>query len=148
MRAYPNCGRVACLKGYDPESFHFNTRAPQAHFDRQLDVLRLLVGSGLDVYLYLVLTCADVRNVSDKMEMLIERLRLISPNLPLRVSPQKIALHSPVVARKRWPEEAVAIVDNQYRALEAWRRCLSRHYSSDDLRVPCYDVPIRPGSVA
>ena len=53
MLGYANFGKVGCLKGYDPESFHFNTRAAECHFDPPVDILRRLVRSGLDIYIYL-----------------------------------------------------------------------------------------------
>ena len=46
---YPFYGRVACFKGFDDESFAFNTRAEKSWFDRQFDLMQRLVRSGMDV---------------------------------------------------------------------------------------------------
>ena len=102
MLGYANFGKVGCLKGYDPESFHFNTRAPECHFDRQLDILRRLVRSGLDIYIYLVLTSPQLRDVRGKIEVLLDRLQTIHPNLPLRVS---LPLRSTCILRLRRASE-------------------------------------------
>ncbi|HAZ48865.1 MAG TPA: hypothetical protein DDW76_14665 [Cyanobacteria bacterium UBA11369] len=142
MKNYKNFGRVGCLKGYDPESFHFNTKAPSEHFYRQLEILRRLVKSGLDVYVYLVLTSSNLDQIDEKMERLLDELQDIHPNLPLRVSPLKIKPYSPTVSRMKSSEE-IAIEKNQYYALNVWKKGLTKRFSSSQLDLPCYQVSIQ-----
>jgi uncharacterized Fe-S cluster-containing radical SAM superfamily protein len=52
---YANYGRVCCIKGFDSRSFAFNTRASPADFGRQFDILRRVIGLGIDVYGYVTL---------------------------------------------------------------------------------------------
>lgn len=145
MRTYKNFGRVGCLKGYDPSSFHFNTRAPSDHFYRQLDILGRLVREGFDVYVYLVLTAEDSSNVEDKMERLLDLLQNIHPNLPLRVSPLKIKPYSPTVSRMRGTQ-VDALDSNQYEALAAWKKSLARRFTKEQLSLKCYEVSINQNS--
>lgn len=142
MKNYKNFGRVGCLKGYDPKSFHFNTKAPDEHFYRQLEILRRLVRSGLDVYVYLVLTSDDLSQVDEKMERLLDSLQDIHPNLPLRVSPLKIKPYSPTVSRMKNTEET-AMIQNQYYTLNVWKETLVKRFSSDQLKLPCYQALIK-----
>jgi uncharacterized Fe-S cluster-containing radical SAM superfamily protein len=56
IASHPRYGRVACFKGFDPESFAFNTRAAPELFDRQFTLFRRLVGMGMDIYGWLKAT--------------------------------------------------------------------------------------------
>lgn len=141
MLNYTNFGRVGCLKGYDEESFHFNTKAPSDHFFRQLNVLNRLIRTGLDVYVYITLTSSHLEGVGDKMERLLDNLQGIHPNLPLRVSPLKIKPYGPTVSRMKADHE-FSMEENQYRALQAWREALSHRFSAVELALPCYEVPL------
>jgi uncharacterized Fe-S cluster-containing radical SAM superfamily protein len=141
MRSYKNFGRVGCLKGFDPSSFHFNTKAPPEHFYRQLEILKRLSTTQLDLYLYLVLTSSDISELTEKMERLLDNLQDIHPNLPLRVSPLKIKPYSPTVSRMKSLEE-IAMEKNQYCALMAWQEALRKRFSPQELKLPCYEVKI------
>ena len=56
VASYPNYGRVACFKGFDPQSFAFNSQRGKEWFERQFELMSRLVGSGMDVYGYVTLT--------------------------------------------------------------------------------------------
>lgn len=138
---YRNFGRVGCLKGFDRESFHFNTGAPPEHFDRQLRVLSRLVKTGLDVYVYLVLTSRGLDKVKVKMDRLLDSLQAIHPNLPLRVCPIKIIPFMPTLSRMHSAERGAA-EQNQYRTLEVWREALAGRFPAAQLSQPCYLIDI------
>jgi len=44
---YPNYGRVGCFKGFNEESFVFNTMAAPSMFDRQFELMGRLVDLGM-----------------------------------------------------------------------------------------------------
>ncbi len=76
-----------------------------------------------------------------KIEVLLDRLQTIHPNLPLRVSPIEINLHTPTAARLGVAEWA-ALQHNQYRVLGVWQECLARRFTTDALQQPSYAVRI------
>lgn len=142
MLNYKNFGRVGCLKGYDHDSFHFNTKAPSEHFDRQLDILDRLVKIGLDIYVYLVLTTPHLKHLDQNLKQLVDRLQAIHPNLPLRVCPLKIKPYSPTTGRMK-DSESESMQYNQYVALDKWKSILSERFTLEQLALPCYEVTIR-----
>jgi Fic family protein len=52
---YKNYGRVCCIKGFDADSFAFNTTADPSGYDYQFEILRRYVDLGIDVYGYVTL---------------------------------------------------------------------------------------------
>lgn len=141
MLNYRNFGRVGCLKGFDPKSFHYNTNAPPEHFYRQLDVLKKLVRTGIDQYIYITLTSQHTEGVREHFEKLLDRLQDIHPNLPLRVSPQKIKPYYPTLLRMTEDEE-VAMTRNQYYNLAVWKDALAKRFTQAELSLPCFAVDI------
>ena len=47
---YKNYGRVCCFKGYNEDSFSFNTCAQPQLFDQQFDLMGRLLTLGIDLY--------------------------------------------------------------------------------------------------
>jgi hypothetical protein len=143
MLAYPNYGRVACLKGLDATSFAFNTGAPPDHWERQMTVLEKLVRSGLDLYVYLVLATPDDVGLDARVEGLLDRLQRIHPHLPLRVYPMKVDWHSPMRHRVRSAMHLDAINKHQFSALVSWQNAMARRFSEAELSRPCYLIELR-----
>jgi len=56
LATYRNYGRVCCFKGFDEESFSFNTGADSLCFDRQFELFKAYVDLGLDLYAYATFT--------------------------------------------------------------------------------------------
>ena len=56
IAAYRGYGRVACFKGFDEESFEFNTASSRSGFASQLSLFRRYIAEGLDIYGYITLT--------------------------------------------------------------------------------------------
>lgn len=126
VRTFRGYGRVGCFKGFDAESFAFNTAADPALFDRQFDLFRRLVELGLDVYAYVTLTAPGADCIGDRIARFVDRLQRVSPLLPLRVVPLEVQVFTPVEARLS-PARRAALV-HQHRAVEAWVRELENRF--------------------
>jgi uncharacterized Fe-S cluster-containing radical SAM superfamily protein len=67
---YANYGRVCCFKGFNAESFTFNTCAKPELFERQFDLMRRLLTTGLDLYAYITLTTPSAQEIGADTEVL------------------------------------------------------------------------------
>jgi uncharacterized Fe-S cluster-containing radical SAM superfamily protein len=134
-------GRVGCFKGFDRESFGFNTATEQDLFDRQFDLIGRLVGLALDVYAYVTLTSPTGDGVADRVARFIDKLQAVAPLLPLRVVPLEVQLFTPVRARlSRVRRESLVY---QKRAVEAWTRELDCRFPAAVRNLPIVDVRLR-----
>lgn len=142
IRAYRNYGRCCCLKSFTAEGFAETTGAKTIFFERQIELLRRLVMWGVDVYVYLTLTCVRLDDLRQKMSAFIDRLQNeVHHNLPLRVVPLEIKVFTPTMSRLTMPRrDALA---HQYAALEAWQEELDRRFSSQERALPIYLVPLQ-----
>lgn len=138
VAAYPMYGRVSCFKGFDPESFSFNTKAAPGLFDRQFELMARLVGSGIDVYAYATLTTPTDAGVGDKVRRFVDRLQAVDERLPLRTVPLEVRVFTPV--RGRMDEEKHRAIDNQQRAIEAWAEELRRRFTAAERALRVTDV--------
>jgi uncharacterized Fe-S cluster-containing radical SAM superfamily protein len=127
--SYPGYGKVGCFKGFDEESFAFNTEAPPTHFDRQFELFKRYFDEGLDIYSYITFTHIGKTHLKDAMERLVERLQRIDETLPARTVPLEIAAFGPVHDRldeaRRWAMDV-----GQYKALDEWQTIVSRRLSN------------------
>lgn len=135
---YPTYGRVCCFKGYDPESFAFNTQAAPDLFDRQFALFKTLLSEGLDLYAYVTFTSPDRTTLNSAMPRFLDRLQAIHPNLPLRTVPLEIELYTPVGPRMNSVHQQA--MRNQWSACEAWQAELERRYSSADRECAITEV--------
>jgi uncharacterized Fe-S cluster-containing radical SAM superfamily protein len=142
VRSHPTYGRVCCFKGYDAESFAFNTLASPELFERQFKIFDALLRDGLDLYAYVTLTGPNTTEIVSAVPRFIDRLQAISPNLPLRTVPLEIQQYSPTVSRMR-PVHQEA-VRNQWLACETWQRELDRRYPTEDRGRPIHEIPLSP----
>ena len=81
VRNYPMYGRVGCFKGFDEESFMFNTGAAAADFSRQFEIMRALLDLGIDVYAYVTLTTVSSEGISDRIARFVDQLQELDVNL-------------------------------------------------------------------
>lgn len=135
-----NYGRVCCFKGFDAESFAFNTGARRELFDRQFDLFRRLNNLGLDLYAYVTLTAPPSSSIRDAVRRFVDRLQEIHENLPLRTIPLEISIFSPVRSRLNLARSSSLAV--QYEALEAFRLELESRFASAARSVPIAEVPL------
>jgi uncharacterized Fe-S cluster-containing radical SAM superfamily protein len=139
---YKNYGKVCCLKGFDRESFSFNTLAEPELFQRQVELLKRLVAeTTIDLYGYATFTAPDDVGVAKAMAALVDQLQEIDKYLPLRVIPLEVRGFTPATARmKAQHERALAV---QYDAISAWNDELRARFSSDERALPICNVPLR-----
>lgn len=130
IATYTNYGRVCCFKGFNAESFAFNTRAEPALFDQQFELMRKLLTLGIDLYAYVTFTIPSRVGIADDMRRFVDRLQMLDENLPLRTVPLQIQEFTPV--KERLNHATFEALQNQQIAIEAWLQELERRYSSEE----------------
>lgn len=141
IASYPNYGKVCCLKGFDSDSFAFNTSADPSHFDKQFSLLGNLVATGIDIYLYATFTTPTDRNIKSSIPRLIDRLQNLHINLPLRTVPLKIELFTPVLNRLNQSKRDA--VKFQHYALEAWCTEIENRFSITERNSEITEIRVR-----
>lgn len=137
---YRKYGKVCCLKGFDEETFAFNSGLSPHQFENQLLYLKKYVDLGLDVYGYFTMTCPNTDHIERKIRNIMDKLQAIHAYMPLRFSLLKIVEFSPVKARMhRIHEDALG---NQYVAMETWYNELNRRFSTKELSTRVCDINI------
>lgn len=134
LAAHPRYGRVACFKGFDAESFAFNTTAAPELFDRQFTLFARLLATGMDLYGYATFTTPSAGGIAAKMRAFTDRLQRIAEHLPLRVVPLEIQVWGPVAPRMG--ADRHASLGLQQEAIAAWRDELTRRFAPADLAAP------------
>ncbi len=87
----PGFARVGCLKGFDAESFTFNTRADGKLFEQQIDLLARFVQARFDQYGYITITTVNTGGLQGKMARFLDIIQSrVHPNFPLRIVPLRI----------------------------------------------------------
>jgi len=139
LAAHPRYGRVACFKGFDAESFAFNTRASPELFARQFTLFSRLAATGMDLYGYATFTTPSPGHIPAKMTTFVDRLQSIDEYLPLRVVPLEIQEWGPVGPRMREVHhQSLAL---QQDAITAWTTELARRFTPADLAEPITTIP-------
>jgi uncharacterized Fe-S cluster-containing radical SAM superfamily protein len=138
VASYPKYGRVACFKGFDEESFAFNTRAEKEWFGRQFELMSRLVRSGMDIYAYVTFTTPSDKNITDGMRRFVDRLQQIDENLPLRTVPLEIQKFTPML--ERIDESHEAAMGHQWRAIEAWQQELDDRFTVKQRSLPITEI--------
>ncbi len=140
VASYRNYGRVVCFKGFDRESFEFNTGASAELFEGQFTLLHRFLELGLDLYCYVTLTTPNDTDIEIKMCRFIDRLQDLDSNLPLRVVPLEISVFSPVA--RRLNDTRNSALRHQWPAVEIWQRELERRFSLSARALPICDVQL------
>lgn len=124
---FKNYGRVGCFKGFDPESFTFNTKAEPKFFDQQFALMARLVRAGFDVYGYVTLTTPTEKDIEPKVVRFIDRIQEeIHPNFPLRTIPLRISTFTPTQSRLGLDQERA--LEFQEVAVTTWNAELHRRF--------------------
>ncbi len=139
MAQYPHHSRVGCFKGFDEDSFVFNTKAPRSGFGRQFEVMQDFIDDGFDMYAYATFTSLNTSNVGAGMRDFVDRLQAIDPLLPLRTIPLAIKPYS--VTRSREVADLEGVLDRQEHAAAAWEEQLLARFTPDQLATPYEEVP-------
>jgi uncharacterized Fe-S cluster-containing radical SAM superfamily protein len=138
ITTYRNYGRVCCFKGYNAESFAFNTRADPSIFVRQFTLFSRLLTLGIDLYGYATFTSPSSDRLHSDMRSFVDRLQDIHPLTPLRVVPLRIETFGVVEPRVR-PIHEIALA-TQEEAVIAWNEELRRRFTPDELSTPMVDL--------
>ena len=140
IATYPKYGRVCCFKGFNAESFAFNTSAEPALFDQQFELLRRLLTLGIDLYAYATFTSTRSVGIAEDMRRFVDRLQMLDENLPLRTVPLQIQEFTPV--KQRLNQDIYEVLHNQQIAIEAWRHELESRYSSEERACNIASIPL------
>lgn len=130
LSSYAYYGRVGCFKGFDENSFSFNTKAPPAMFSTQFSLMRRLVDAGFDVYGYATFTSNSDKDLTRLMANFVDRLQTeVHPVFPLRTVPLRILEFSPT--KDRMTDDHRRALDIQKTAVAAWTAEIERRFPSD-----------------
>ncbi|QMW05416.1 hypothetical protein [Spirosoma foliorum] len=123
-------GRVGCFKGFDPESFSFNTNTYPELFDQQFVIMKRLVESRLDMYGYVTLTAQTADSLQNKMISFMDQIQeRIHPNFLLRTIPLPIKTFSPSIPRMAsLHHQAISI---QQEAVAVWNDELQKRFTAE-----------------
>ena len=140
---YRNYGRVCCFKGFDAESFAFNTHANGEGFRDQFAIMRRMLRLGIDLYGYVTLTSGNSDQVARRVATFVDHLQELDANLPLRIVPLQIQVFTPV--SKRLNPEREKSLSVQEEAIAAWSAELARRYPSELRQAAIAAVPLETG---
>jgi uncharacterized Fe-S cluster-containing radical SAM superfamily protein len=140
VRTHRNYGKVCCFKGFDAESFAFNTSAAAELFNQQFDLFRRYITLGIDLYAYATFTSPPNERVDQAMSSFVDKLQDVHVNLPLRTVPLEIRAFSPMESRLGDRQESAIKVQNE--AIQCWNMELARRFSSQERDRPIYEVEL------
>lgn len=140
IKNYKNYGRVCCFKGFNKESFSFNTKANPILFDQQFKLFKKLMDLGIDVYAYATFTTPVIENLEYDMLSFIDKLQQVHELLPLRTIPLEIQLFSPV--ESRLTNEMKESIDNQWKAISIWNNELKKRFEPTLLKKNIVDISL------
>lgn len=135
---YQNYGKVCCFKGFDPQSFAFNTKAAPELFERQIELLQRYVDLGIDVYGYATFTASE-KPRSESMKLFVDSLQRVHPELPLRVVPLEIRQFAPFDDRILNDSHHDAM-SHQHTAINFWHEELNQRFSPKQLAQDITEV--------
>ena len=72
VASFKGYGRVGCFKGWDEQSFSFNTHARPELFERQFELFGRLLKTGIDLYAYATFTADDGHDVPGGMKRFVD----------------------------------------------------------------------------
>lgn len=140
IRTYRNYGKVCCFKGFDEESFSFNTIAKPELFSRQFELIERFLKLGIDLYAYVTLTTPNNNSIVEKINNFIDKLKKVDFYLPLRTIPLEIKMYNSMSSRVN--NETNSAMKNQQTAIDAWQTEIKSRYSKEDLSLPINEIPI------
>lgn len=139
VASYRNYGRVACFKGFDEQSFAFNTKAEESLFAGQFDLFSRLLETGMDLYGYATFTGPESDAVAGGVVNFVDRLQEVDRNLPLRLIPLRIAVFGVVGHRVREPHKLSLEVQDE--AIAVWNAELDARFSTEERALSIAMVP-------
>ncbi len=141
IATYPKYGRVCCFKGFNAESFAFNTLADVSLFGRQFDLMKRLLTTGIDIYAYATFTTPSRFGIAGDMRRFVDGLQELNENLPLRTVPLQVEVFTPV--QKRLDMNKKQALKYQWLAVEAWQIEIENRFSSEQRTLNIAAVPLK-----
>ncbi len=142
MTRFSNYGKVGCFKGFDEDSFCFNTAADPKAFRLQFEVMKRIVDMGLDAYGYATFTCSSDKGLASRMRSFVDRLQEhVHPLFPLRTVPLKILPFSPVILNSR-PDRERAL-ELQEDAVGVWTEELAARFPPEVRAMRVYEHKLK-----
>ncbi len=138
MSSYKMYSRVCCFKGIDERSFSLNTKAEPKLFSNQFEIYQRLLEINLDLYCYIVLTANSDTNFNIAVPKFMDSIQTIDEMLLLRILPLRVFEYSPAVSRMNYI--FADMMKGQYKALEVWKKELSKRFTSKELMLPITEV--------
>lgn len=136
---YRNYARVGCFKGFDEESFSFNTHAEPSSFLKQFELMRKLVEAGFNVYGYATLTGRSLNTLRPTMRRFVDLLQeRVHPLFPLRTIPLRIRYFTPMAGRLPIADSETAL-KIQEEAVAAWSEELKTRFTEVQRHRPIYE---------
>ncbi|MGW8444287.1 hypothetical protein ACWGXJ_25585 [Paenibacillus sp. S33] len=140
MANYPLHSRACCFKGYDDNSFRFNTANLHSNHESQLRIFDKLHKEGFNLYAYITLTSPEGNTTPQKISDFIDRLQAIHPNVPLRTIPLEIQPFNAMVSRKNVAQ--TQSLEEQSKAYYYWWEEMTKRFSSKELEMPYDDISL------
>lgn len=134
ITSYRMYGRVCCFKGFNADSFAFNTTAAPEQFDRQFELFKRLLTLEIDLYAYATFTAPQSTSVSHDMSIFVDRLQTIHKNLPLRLVPLRIETFGVVAPRVREKHRRSLAIQEE--AVQAWNTELRARFTNAEREIP------------
>jgi hypothetical protein len=134
-------GRVCCFKGFNEESFSFNTCASPDLFKRQFDLMQRVLTTGIDVYGYVTLTTPNRLRIEDDVKKFLDRIQTMDEHFPLRIVPLQVLEFTPTTSRL--DDSKRFALKNQCIAVESWQREMEERFSAAERNENVANVRIR-----
>ena len=141
LSEYRNYGKVCCFKGFDEDSYFFNSRFKNGNYKEQFNTLKKYVNQGFDVYGYVTITCPNLDNVEKKIKTFFDSLQKIHELLPLRTIPLKIVAYGPT--QQRMNQQHQTAINNQFVVKELWMTELDKRFSDSQRSTNIAKIRIR-----
>lgn len=141
LASYRNYARVGCFKGFDEESFSFNTTAKPDLFLQQFRIMRRLIETGFDVYGYVTMTSPEQTSLRSRVRAFVDLLQEeVHPLFPLRVVPLRIRSFTPT--RDRICDDQRRAMEVQFEAVAIFQEELEKRFDAQERGKPIYAHPL------
>lgn len=127
---FKNQGRVGCFKGFDSNSFAFNTNINPRYYDNQFDIFNKLLNEKIDLYAYVIFTSNPTDKIKESMRIFVDKLQKIHYNLPLRTVPLEIVSYESMKTRIK--QKHLDAINFQYKVLDSWLEELDKRFSFEE----------------
>lgn len=141
LAEYRNYGKVCCFKGFDEESYFFNSRFRDGSYNEQFNTLKKYINQGFDVYAYVTITCPNLENIEKKIRIFFDSLQRIHEMLPLRTIPLKIVAYGPT--QQRMNQQHQIAINNQFIVKDLWMSELEKRFQRSHLNTNIAKIRIK-----